>query len=74
MREGEQQGVQKSSTRSGEHLEIRRDDAREAGSTERESSTREGVQRRESSIDKKRSAAGKLPEISTSDAERERSS
>ncbi|KAJ8650905.1 hypothetical protein MRB53_003928 [Persea americana] len=74
MREGEQQGVQKSSTRSGEHLEIRRDDAREAGSTERESLTREGVQRRESSIDKRRSAAGELPEISTSDAKRERSS
>ncbi|XXG52572.1 hypothetical protein AAC387_Pa03g0869 [Persea americana] len=74
MREGEQQRGQKSSTRSGEHLEIGRDDAREAGSTERETSTREGVQKRESSIDERRSAAGELLEISTSDAERERSS
>ncbi|XXG45819.1 hypothetical protein AAC387_Pa02g0800 [Persea americana] len=73
-REGEQQRGQKSLTRSGEHLEIGRDDVREAGSTERETSTREGVQRRESSIDEKRSAAGELPEILTSDAERERSS
>lgn len=34
--------------------EIGRDDAREADSSERETSTREGVQRRESSIDEKR--------------------